>query len=151
MTDAVQPIEGITPTMLWNFVLVLLGICAVVILIYKVIEIMRKEHERRNQRTRLEDHGLTDEIADKVLEKLEPRFKDIESKLDKDKTRLDNHESAIRSVNSAIDTIKEGMEVTCNALAEVLDHELHNGNTEQMQAASAELRKYSNGLIKRVN
>lgn len=150
MTEAVQPIEGITPTMLWNFVLVLLGLCAVVILIYKVIEIMRKEHERKSQRNRLEDHGLTDEIADKVLEKLEPRFKDIESKLDKDKTRLDNHESSIHSLNGSIDSIKEGMQVTADALTAILDHELHNGNTDQMQKARDELQKYTNGLIKKV-
>ena len=33
MAEQVQPIEGITPTTLWNFVVVLLGLCAVVILV----------------------------------------------------------------------------------------------------------------------
>lgn len=150
MADSVQPIEGITPAMLWNFVLVLLGICAVVILIYKVIEIMRKEHERKEQKNRLGDKDLTDEIADKVLAKLEPRFKDIEEKLDKDKNRLDNHESSIRSLNGSIDSIKEGMQVTADALTAILDHELHNGNSDQMQRARDELQKYTNGLIKKV-
>ncbi len=150
MTDSVQPIEGITPAMLWNFVLVLLGICAVVILVYKVIEIMRKEHERKEQKNRLGDKDLTDEIADKVLAKLEPRFKDIEDKLDKDKARLDNHETSIRSLNGSIDSIKDGMQVTADALTAILDHELHNGNTDQMQKARDELQKYTNGLIQKV-
>lgn len=146
----VQPIEGITPTMLWNFVLVLLGLCAIVVLVYKVIEIMRKEHERKEQRNRLSGRDLTDEIADKVLEKLEPRFKDIETKLDTDKNRLDNHEAAIKSINSSIDTIKDGMQVTCDALTAILDHELHNGNADQMQKARDDLQNYTNGLIKKV-
>lgn len=146
----VQPIEGITPTMLWNFVLVLLGLCAIVVLVYKVIEIMRKEHERKEQRNRLSGRDLTDEIADKVLEKLEPRFKDIETKLDTDKNRLDNHETAIKSINSSMDTIKEGMQVTCDALTAILDHELHNGNGDQMQKARDDLQNYTNSLIKKV-
>ena len=146
----VQPIEGITPEALWNTILVLLGFCAIVVLVYKVIEIMRKEHERKEKKTRLADKDLTDEIAEKVLEKLEPRFKDIETKLDTDKNRLDNHESAIKQINGSIETIKEGMQVTCDALTAILDHELHNGNSDQMQKARDDLQNYTNGLIKKV-
>ena len=146
----VQPIEGITPEMLWNFVLVLLGICAVVVLVYKVVEIVRKEHERKEKKNKLADKDLTDEIAEKVLEKLEPRFKDIEAKLTTDKARLDNHESAIKSINGSIETIKDGMQVTADALTAILDHELHNGNADQMQKARDDLQKYTNGLIKKV-
>ena len=119
-------------------------------LVYKVIEIARKEHERKEKKNKLADKDLTDEIAEKVLEKLEPRFKDIEMKLGNDKNRLDNHESAIKSINSSIETIKEGMQVTADALTAILDHELHNGNTSQMQKARDELQAYTNGLIKKV-
>lgn len=146
----VQPIEGITPESLWNTILVLLGLCAIVVLVYKVIEIMRKEHERKEKKNRLADKDLTDEIAEKVLEKLEPRFKDIETKLDTDKNRLDNHESAIKTINGSIETIKDGMQVTCDALTAILDHELHNGNSDQMQKARDDLQNYTNGLIKKV-
>ena len=146
----VQPIEGITPEALWNTVLVLLGLCAVVVLVYKVIEIARKEHERKEKKNKLADKDLTDEIAEKVLAKLEPRFKDIESKLDNDKNRLDNHESSIKAVNGSIETIKEGLQVTCDALTAILDHELHNGNSDQMQKARDDLQNYTNGLIKKV-
>lgn len=146
----VQPIEGITPEMLWNFILVLLGICAIIVLVYKVVEIMRKEHERKEKKVKLSDKDLTDEIAEKVLEKLEPRFKDIELKLDNDKNRLDNHEKSIKSLNGSIDTIKDGMQVTADALTAILDHELHNGNSDQMRKARDELQKYTNGLIKKV-
>ena len=146
----VQPIEGITPEMLWNFVLVLLGLCAVVVLAYKVIEIVRKEHERKEKKNKLADRDLTDEIAEKVLEKLEPRFKDIEAKLTTDKSRLDNHETSIKNLNSSIDTIKDGMQVTADALTAILDHELHNGNADQMQKARDDLQQYTNGLIKKV-
>lgn len=148
--SGVQPIEGITPAMLWNAVLVLLGICTIVVLVYKVVEIARKEHERKEKKNKLADKDLTEEIADKVLEKLEPRFKDIETKLNNDKNRLDNHETAINNLNGSIETIKDGMQVSCDALTAILDHELHNGNADQMQKARDDLQSYTNGLIKKV-
>lgn len=46
-------IEGISPSMLWTFCVVLVGLMALVVLVYKVIEIMRKEHERKVQRQQL--------------------------------------------------------------------------------------------------
>ena len=150
MTDQLQPIEGITPTLLWNFVVVLLGLCAVVILVYKVIEIMRKEHDRKEKREKLNGKDLTDEIADKVLEKLEPRFAEIDKKLSSDKDRLDNHETALNDIGKSHRLLRSGMKVTCDSLAAILDHELHNGNSEQMQKARDELQTYTNGLIEQV-
>ena len=150
MADQVQPIEGITPTLLWNFVVVLLGLCAVVILVYKVTESMRKEHERKEKREKLNGKDLTDEIADKVLEKLEPRFAEIDKKLSSDKDRLDNHEAALSEIGKSHKLLRSGMKVTCDSLAAILDHELHNGNSEQMQKARDELQSYTNGLIEKV-
>lgn len=142
-----QPIEGITPEMLWNFVLVVLGLCAVVVLVYKVIEIARKEHERRVQNQQLAGRDLTDEIADKVLAKLEPRFAEIDRKLTSDKDRLDNHESTLKAIQKSNAVIRDGLRVSCEALTAVLDHELHNGNGDQMQKARDDLQKYTNSLI----
>lgn len=143
----VQPIEGISPEMLWNFVLVLLGLCAVVILVYKVVEIVRKERERRAHQQRFSETDLTDEIAKKVLEKLEPRLAEIDRKLTSDKARLDDHESSLRAIQKSNAVVRDGLRVSCEALAAVLDHELHNGNGDQMQKARDDLQKYTNSLI----
>ena len=108
----VQPIEGITPVMLWNFVLVLLGLCAAVVLIYKVIEIIRKEHERKVTNQQLAGKDLTDVIADKVLAKLEPRFAEIDRKLTSDKDRLDNHEATLKAIQKSNAIIRDGLRVS---------------------------------------
>lgn len=139
----VQPIEGITPEMLWNFVLVVLGLCAVIATVYKVVEIVRKEKERK----KLSSVDLTDEIANKVLEKLEPRFAEIDRKLTSDKDRLDNHESSLKSIQKSNAVVRDGLRVSCEALTAVLDHELHNGNGDQMQKARDALQQYTNSLI----
>lgn len=146
----VQPIEGITPVMLWNFVLVLLGLCAAVVLIYKVIEIIRKEHERKVTNQQLAGKDLTDVIADKVLAKLEPRFAEIDRKLTSDKDRLDNHEATLKAIQKSNAIIRDGLRVSCEALTAVLDHGLHNGNDDQMRKARDDLQAYTNSLIGRV-
>lgn len=146
----VQPIEGITPEGLWTAVQVALGLAAVALVVFKLIEFYWKVKDRKQSDRLRTGTGLTDEIAEKVLEKLEPRFKDIEEKLDTDKNRLDNHEASIRSLSSSLDSIKDGMQVTADALTAILDHELHNGNADQMQKARDDLQKYTNGLIKKV-
>lgn len=139
----VQPIEGITPEMLWDFVLVVLGLCAVIATVYKVVEIVRKEKERK----KLSSVDLTDEIANKVLEKLEPRFAEIDRKLTSDKDRLDNHESSLKSIQKSNAVVRDGLRVSCEALTAVLDHELHNGNGDQMQKARDALQQYTSSLI----
>ena len=145
-----QPIEGITPESLWNAVAVFLGLAAIALIVFKLIEFYWKAKDRKDEHKQLDGKGVTDVIAEKVMAKLEPRLEDMEKKLTADKNRLDNHEASIRSLNSSIDSIKDGMQVTADALSAILDHELHNGNSDQMQKARDDLQNYTNGLIKKV-
>ena len=145
-----QAIEGITPTSLWTTVGVLVGLAGIAILVFKIIEFYWKAKDRKMEHRQLNGKDLTDVIAEKVIAKLEPRLADIEKKLKNDKDRLDNHESTLKEVHKSQQVITDGLEVTCNALTAILDHELHNGNDEQMRQASDELRRYTNGLLRRV-
>ena len=52
-----------------------------------------------------------------------------------DKARLDAHEKAIAE-------LREGQKVVCGGLHALLEHELHNGNADQMQTASSDLTKW---------
>lgn len=49
-------------------------------------------------------------------------------KLANDKVRLDSHDDAIKA-------LKDSNRVLCNGVMALLDHELHNGNADQMQRA----------------
>ena len=140
--DTVKAIEGIQPGDLWTFLYVLAGLAALLILGYKVVEIFRKEHERKTQRQAMSDRDITGDIADKVMDKLEPRLKSIEEKLQRDKNRLESHEVAISNIMDAQRNFQRGQEVMCQALMAVLDHELHNGNNDQMEAARNDLNSY---------
>ena len=147
MTESVQPIEGITPAMLWNFVLVLLGLCAVVILVYKVIEIARKEHERKKQQQQLNGRDLTDQIADKVMSKLSPQLKKIDEKLASDKSRLDSHERRLNKNEADLDRIEENTEKLLDAMDGLLMHFITGNSMDSLKKVKSELDHYKNSKV----
>ncbi len=83
---------------------------------------MREEHRRQEQ--------PTNELASSVV--------DINRKLDTDKRRLDGHEERIGGV-------RDGLMVTCAGVQALLEHELHNGNADEMTLASKEIDKWLRG------
>ena len=147
MAEQLQPIEGITPAMLWNFVLVALGLCAVVILVYKVIEIARKEHERKVKNKQLNGKDLTDEIADKVMAKLKPQFDRIDEKLASDKERLDSHERRLNKNESELDRIGENTEKILDAMDGLLMHFISGNDVEKLRNVKTELDHYKNSTV----
>lgn len=147
MAESVQPIEGITPAMLWNFVLVLLGLCAVVVLVYKVIEIMRKEHERKVRQQQMQGRDLTDDIADKVIEKLEPKFEKIEEKLASDKERLDSHERRLNANEDTLKRIGENTEKMLDVMDGLLMHFISGNDIDKLKEAKKELDHYKNSKV----
>ena len=64
---------------------------------------------------------------------------DTEKKLNADKTRLDAHDKSIAD-------LKEGQRCLCEGVQALLEHELHNGNADEMKAASCGIKAW---LVKR--
>lgn len=60
------------------------------------------------------------------------RESNVDRMLSTDKARLDAHEKEIAE-------LREGQKVLCGGLQALLEHELHNGNADQMQKASDNL------------
>lgn len=143
----VRPIEGITPEMLWNFVLVLLAICAIVVLIYKVVEIARKEHERKVKQQQMQGRDLTDDIADKVIAKLEPKFKEIEEKLASDKERLDSHERRLNACDSELERIGQNTEKMLDVMDGLLMHFISGNDVDKLRQVKADLDHYKNSKV----
>ena len=75
-----------------------------------------------------------DKVID-IIKKWRAPTTDTEKKLANDKKRLDEHDEAIKD-------LRESNQVICSALLAILDHELHNGNGDQMQKARDEMMAY---------
>ena len=130
-TKEVLRIEGISPDMLWTFMVVLVGLVALFLMGYKVVEVIRKEKQRRQEQQQLAGRDITDRIADKVMDKLTPqidekfaefnrsvdlKFEEIDNKLKSDKdtltlhtTQLNDHESRVSKLEGANYSLCHGM------------------------------------------
>lgn len=75
-----------------------------------------------------------DKVID-IIKKWRAPGTDTKKKLANDKKRLDEHDEAISD-------LRESNQVICSALLAILDHELHNGNGDQMQKARDEMMAY---------
>lgn len=125
MEQGLQKIEGISPEMLWNFMVVLVGLCALIVLIYKVVEIFRKEHDRRMQRQQLNGQDITDKIADKVIAKLNPeldkKFAEIDKRLKNDKENIDSHTRQLNAFESRVTQLENGNKALCHGMLALLE------------------------------
>jgi len=142
----VQTIEGISPEMLWTFLIVLVGLATLFLLGHKVIEVLRKEHERKVQRQQLDGQDITDQIANKVMEKLTPqidekfdsfeqkfneKFDDIDRKLSADKETLTSHTTQLNDHESRVGKLEGGNKALCQGMLALLKQSEATSKTEK--------------------
>ena len=137
-----QAIEGLTPAMLWNFGYTMLGLIAIVVCIEKIPDIVWKWKDRKRKADERTSDTVADEVSEKIMDKLEPRFDEIDEKLKSDKLRLDSHDYALNSIHRAQHDISDGFSVICYAIIAILNHEIHNGNKDEMEGALGKLHEY---------
>lgn len=107
--------EAFTVEQLYSAALVFLALCGAVVAVGKTIEVIRGWRKP------------SDDLKDEVRQHT--------AYFAADKRRLDAHEGELEALG-------EGQKVCCIALIALLEHELHNGNTEEMQDASKQLNQW---------
>jgi len=120
--------------MLWTALIVLVGVGGLIVLGDKVADVWRK-HQARKQISSGPEGKLADEISKKVLDNLESRFADIDRKFANDKQLLETHTRQIGEINKRVDSLETGQKAQCRGILALLNHELHNGNTDEMEEA----------------
>ena len=134
-------VEGLSPEILWYTLIGIVGIGALVVLADKVIEVFRKHKERRSME-QTPPAELADTISKAVLERLEPRFEEIDRKLANDKLRLDAHERRLAEQHDQVDVIENGQKVQCRGILALLSHEINGNSTDKLKASQAEITNY---------
>lgn len=118
--------EELTPSAIWTAVGVFVGLLLLFVIIVNAVEKWRALRQpKRDADTAMDD-----------------RLTAIEDKLKNDKARLDGIDRRLGLMDRDTEDIYKGFGAMCNALRALLEHELHNGNADQMQAASSALNNY---------
>lgn len=134
-------VENFTPQVLWTTIYGILALCILFMIVYKVYDAIRTIMERRRHKKESEKPSFAEEVSQKVTEKLEPRFREIEKNLAQDKKRLDNHEIAIANMRHGYDEIHDGLTAICKFML-VISTYGNLGNNEKIMDATAELQKF---------
>lgn len=153
MEQQVQRIEGISPDMLWTFVVVLVGLAALFILGYKVVEIFRKEQERKRQQEQLNGQDITEQIANAVMLKLQPelekkfgeintQFAEIDRKLTNDKETIEMHTRQLNAYENRVDQLEGGNKALCHGVFALLSHEVNGNSIDKLKTAHHAMQNY---------
>ena len=153
MEQQVQRIEGISPDMLWTFVVVLVGLAALFVLGYKVVEIFRKEQERKRQQEQLNGQDITEQIANAVMLKLTPelekkfneinaQFTEIDRKLTNDKETIEMHTRQLNAYENRVDQLEGGNKALCHGVFALLSHEVNGNSIDKLKTAHHAMQNY---------
>ena len=144
--QAQQTIEGVTPAMLWTFLVVLVGLMAVIVLGDKVADVFRNVSKRRREREELHGQDITDRIADKVMEKLEPKlnkkFEEIDRKLATDKETLEMHTRQLNAQQGRVDQLDNDTRALLHGVSALLGHIATGNSIDKVKKTNATMSNY---------
>lgn len=104
---------------IWVVLACMLGACVVIATIGKAVEVVKSW--RRSARE---------------------RSGDVMTCLHNDKHRLDDHEARLKRLEDGLTDEQEGQRALMQGVMALLDHELHNGNADQMEHARDGINNY---------
>lgn len=141
-----QAIEGITPAMLWTFIVVLVGLMALIVLGDKVMDVFRNAKKRRQEQSDLNSQDITVRIADKVIEKLTPtldeKFDEINKKLAADKETIELHTRQLNAQNERVDRLDNDTRALLHGVSALLGHEVDGNSIDRVKRTNSAMKNY---------
>ena len=131
-------LEGLLPTDVWNAIIVLLILFGVVVAVVKGIAFIRDEIQKSRDRKKINTKDVTDEIADKVMEKLDPKIEEkfdkfsksfdkkienIEERLTTDKETLKTHTDQLNDHEGRVSKLEGGDLALCHGMLALLERD----------------------------
>lgn len=140
-------VENLTPAVLWTTLYGIFALCVLFMIVYKVYDAVCTIVERKKHKKELEKPDFAEEVSQKVIEKLEPRFKKIENNLATDKSRLDGHTVLISEMQESQKNTKNGLVAICNYLMAIVQFGNISSNNDEMKKATSEMNKFLVSMI----
>ena len=147
--QALPAVEGLTPVILWYTLVGLVGIGALIILWDKVSDVFRKRKQRQKDQEQLAGQDITDRIAVKVEEKLEPKFTeinnkfaDIDEKLSNDKANIDMHTRQLNAYEGRVDKLENGNNALIHGVFALLGHSIDGNGMEKLKKSYGGMKNY---------
>lgn len=156
--------QGVAPWMIWVAILAGIAICVAIAAVWKVIEIGRGEKKRRQDEVKsiaenavdAKVESLADDISQKVMDAMKEKFEAIDRKLENDKLDIESakrrsaeHDKALERIELTLENVdknitdmSEGFTYLARGTIATLNHQIHNGNKEELEEAARELNRF---------
>lgn len=134
-------VEGLTPGMIWTMLYGLVAMALLFLIGYRVYDAIHNVIDRRKKRRESEKPDFAEEVSQKVIDKLEPRFEEIERNLNRDKKRIEAHDALISDLVEGNKEIHDGL----SAIAEfmlVIGTYGNFGENSHVTEANMKLQKF---------
>lgn len=153
LAEQVQKIEGISPDMIWTFLVVAVGLMALIVLGDKVLDVYRNAKKRKKERTELEGQDITERIADKVLEKLTPtldekfgeinrQFEEVDRKLAADKEAIELHTAQLNAQQGRVDRLDNDTRALLHGVSALLGHQVDGNSIDRLKRTNDAMKNY---------
>lgn len=139
-------LEGLLPTDIWNALIVLVVLFGVFVGIFKGVVLIRDEIRKSKERKQLKGVDVTEQIANKVMEKLTPelekKFAEIDRKLAADKEAIDLQMSELNATKGRVDRLDNDSKALLHGMSALLSHEATGNSIDKIKKTNATMNNY---------
>ena len=139
-------LDGLLPTDVWNALIVLVVLFGVFVGIFKGVVLIRDEIRKSRERKQLRGVDVTEQIANKVMEKLSPelekKFAEIDRKLAADKEAIDLQMSELNATKGRVDRLDNDSKALLHGMSALLSHEATGNSIDKIKKTNATLNNY---------
>ena len=150
-------LEGLLPVDVWNAIIVILILFGVFVAVFKGVILIRDEIRKHKERKQLQGNGVTDQIADKVIEKLKPqidekfesfekkideKFEDIDKKLASDKETIEMHTRQLNAQEDRVDRLDNDTKALLHGMSALLGHIATGNSIDKVKMTNDVMKNY---------
>ena len=139
-TQVLPAVEGLTPSTLWYTLVGIVGLATLFILYDKVRTIFQNRKKEKQDEHQLESQDITDRIATKVEQKLEPKFTEInrkfaeiDGKLSNDKADIEMHTRQLNAYGDRVDKLEKGNNALIHGVFALLSHSIDGNEIDKLK------------------
>ena len=156
-------VEGLTPTTLWYTLIGIVGLASLFLLYDKVRTAVRNRQKERENERAISGRDVTDQIAEKVMEKLTPqiderfdeineKFADIDRKLSRDREDIARHTRQLDANENRVKKLEDGNHALCHGIFALLSHEVNGNSIDKLKRTQDAMKNYLiDGVYKEEN
>ena len=130
-------VEGLSPLILWYTFVGAVGICGLIVLGDKVIDVFRKRKKAKEDEKAKEDGTIQGQ-----LDKINKRLDTIDNYLQESEKRFERDNRRLNTLEAIVPRVEKGINALARAELAHIQHDLTGNHTDNLGKAETEITNY---------